>query len=102
MARMLQRRNWPSQRKQRRHAFRSVGMGAYEDGLQVTKGGIFRHEGPHYPYESLSTSAYNDGALGQEDLELAEGMRRLTIVVGCTGLLVAGILFNQVLIQARR
>lgn len=64
------------------------------------KGGIFRSGGPHLPFQDLKTRAYNDGSLGE--VELGEHMRRLTIVVGAVGLLVAGILFNQILQQAKR
>lgn len=66
------------------------------------KGGIFRHGGPHYPFQELESRAYNDGSLGQADPELSFQIRKLTIVVGATGLLVAGILFNQLLERAGR
>lgn len=77
------------------------GIGVYDD-LRA-KGGIFRHGGPRRPYATINSSAYHDGSLGQEmtQSELAHEMRKLTIVVGATGLLVAGILFNQLLSRAR-
>lgn len=76
------------------------GLGRFDD--LKAKGGIFRHDGPLYQYQQLNTRAYNDGSLGQPDPELTEQLRRLTIVVGATGLLVAGILFGQVLDRAKR
>lgn len=63
-------------------------------------GGIFQHEGPFEPYASIDSAAYHNGSLGQEPPDLAFEMRKLTIVVGATGLLVAGILFNQLLQRA--
>lgn len=78
------------------------GVGDYDD--LKAKGGIFRHGGPHYPYQDLSTRAYNDGSLGQEGElpDLSQQVRRLTIVVGGTGLLVAGILFTLMLDRSQR
>lgn len=66
------------------------------------KGGIFRSGGPHIPFQDLKSRAYNDGSLGQTELDLTEQMRRLTLVVGLVGLLVSGILFNQILQQSKR
>lgn len=74
--------------------------GLGDDALRA-RGGIFRHDEPRYEYESMDTSAYNNGSLGLEETELVDQVRRLTIVVGCTGLLLAGFLFNQMLQQAR-
>lgn len=76
-------------------------LGVYDD-LRA-KGGIFRHGGPRLPYQELSTRAYNDGSLGQlPERDLAWEINKLTVVVGCVGMLVAGILFNQLLDRSRR
>ena len=82
--------------------FQVRGIGRYDD--LKAKGGIFRHDGPIYQYQQLNTRAYNDGSLGQDltDPEIAKHLSRLTLVVGATGLLVAGILFTQVLDRAER
>lgn len=65
------------------------------------KGGIFRHNGPRYQYQTLRTRSYNDGSLGDDAPATVEQLRRLNIVVGIVGLLVAGMLFNQVLEKAK-
>lgn len=65
-------------------------------------GGIFKHGAPAVPYATINSSAYYDGTLGQDSSDLAFEVRKLTIVVGATGLLVAGILFNQLLERSQR
>lgn len=105
---MPQRTNPLAERKRARKSAqtlvrRRVSMQGLGDSLSA-HGGIFRHDNPRLPYQSLDTSAYHDGALGEGEVdtaELAKHMHRLTIVVGCTGLLIAGFLLNQLLTQAR-